>query len=710
MASRIVVSRRQFLEVVALAGGGLMLGLRMGQSQAVEPAAGTFAPNAWIRIQPNGAVTLICGRNEMGQDVHTSLALLLAEEMAVDPRRVRIEQAPVDPVYLNRMLGAQITGGSTSVRDAWEPLRRAGAVTRKLMVTAAAETWNVPEAECRAGDGAVTHGKKTLGYGSLAAHVARIPVPNDVILKSPGDFTLIGKWGPRLDGADKARGRTVFGIDVKRPDMVYAALTACPVLGGEVASFDADAARKRHGVHRVVNLGEGIGVIADHYWTARTALAEVKIQWDEGQAAKLDTAAIRASLEQAASRPGVVVRQAGDAQAALSKGKLIETRYTSQMLAHGTLEPQNCMAMVSPTGVDVWVSTQFPQGAQAAAAKAAGVPTQQVRIHPQFIGGGFGRRLDVDFVPQAVALAKTMPGTPVKLIWSREEDTAHDFYRPPSLHLMRATLQDGRVSALGVKMISPSITNRLFPGVVKNDNDGFMTEGLVDFTYDVPDLELRTVIQEVGIRVGFWRSVSYALNAFAIESFVDELAHAAGRDPVAFRLAMLQNHPRQRAVLERAVAESGFKQRAGGARAFGVATMECYESHLALVAEVSGTADKIRLERLTYVVDCGIAVHPDQVVAQLEGGAVTGIINAIRCKVTVKNGRVEQSNFHDFPLPRMAEVPPVKVIRLPGTDKPGGIGETGVPLVAPALANAVFALTGKRIRSLPLEDGGVHFV
>ena len=379
------------------------------------------------------------------------------------------------------------------------------------------------------------------------------------------------------------------------------------------------------------------------------------------------------------------------------------------MLSHATLEPQNCTARVSDNGVDVWASVQFPQGALGAAAQAAGVPPEQVRIHPQFLGGGFGRRLENDFVPQAVTIAKAVRGTPVQLIWTRPQDIQHDFYRPPSLHVMRGVVNNGRVVALSATLVSPSITARAFPPFVQKGNDPFMTEGLVNFTYDIPNLELRTVIEEVGIRVGFWRSVSHALNAFAIESFVDELALAARQDPLAFRLAMLEKLPRQRTVLERAARAAGYVATPRAGRVFGVASMECYETHVALVCEVSGTAEQVKLERISVCADCGVAVHPDQAIAQLEGGVVTGLIQALRSKITVKNGRVEQSNFHDFLLPRMNQVPLVQVELMQVGGKPGGLGEVGVPLVAPALANAVFALTGKRIRSTPLEDGGVRF-
>ena len=707
MSAPVAVTRRQFLKVSALAGGGLMLGFRFG---AQDAAAATLDPNAWVKLDPSGKVTLVCQRNEMGQDVHTSLTMLLAEELGVDPRGVTVVQADANPVYVNNLLGAQITGGSTSVRDGWETLRKAGAATRMMLVNAAAAQWKVPAGEIRAENGELTHGTRRVSYGALASAAAQQPVPADVALKPRSQFTVIGKPMPRLDGADKARGKTVFGLDVVQPGMVYAALAACPVLGGKVASFDGATAEKRRGVKKVVSIGEGVAVVADHYWTARTALGDVKIQWDEGPTAKLDSAAIFATLDQAKDNAGAVVKQSGDAAAAFAKGTPVEARYTLQMLAHATLEPQNCVARVSADGVDVWMSTQFPQGAQGVAAEVGGVKPEQVRIHPQFIGGGFGRRLDLDLVAQTVAIAKAMPGTPVKLIWSREDDTTHDFYRPPSVHLMRGVVEPGgAVVALSNKMISPSITARMFPVFVKDGLDGFMTEGAANLTYDIPNLDFRSVIQEVGVRVGYWRSVSNALNAFAIESFIDELANAAGQDPLALRLAMLGKMPRQRAVLERVARDSGYKAKAANGRAFGIASMECYGTHVAMVAEVSGGGGKVKLEKLSVCVDCGLAVHPDQVVAQLEGGAVTGLINTLRSKITLKDGRVQQTNFHDFRLPRMSDVPPIAVAIIENGDSPGGIGEVGVPLVAPAVANAVFALTGKRIRSLPLEDGGVSF-
>ncbi len=702
------LTRREFLKVSALAGGGLVVGVRLTLGNEALAADAPMKPNAWVSVRSDGVVTIMCHRNEMGQDVHTSLTMLVAEELGVDPRKVRVEQAAVDPIYINKLLGGQITGGSTSVRDAWEPLRQAGATARTMLVGAAAEQWKVSASECTVQDGWVMHGSKKAAYGKLATAAAKMPVPKEAALKGEGAFKLIGTNLPRLDGADKARGKTVFGIDARQPKMLHAYLVMSPVIGGKVASVDSAAVEKMRGVRKVVNIGAGVAVVADRFWTAKQAGEALKIQWDNGPNAKVDSASIMAALEKAKDRPGFMAKKVGDVAAA--KGTAMEATYTCQMLSHVTLEPQNCMAKVTAEGVDVWASTQFPQGAQGAAAAASGLKPEQVRIHPQFIGGGFGRRLENDFIAQSVAIAKAMPGIPVKLIWMRPDDMAHDYYRPPSLHLMRGTVEGAKATSFTSKMVSPSVTARAFPPFVsKEGNDPFMTEGLANFTYDIPSYELRTVIEEVGVRVGYWRSVSNALNSFATESFIDEMALAAKQDPLAFRLAMLEKMPLQRAVLERAAKLAGYTATPAKGRAFGIASMECYDTHIALVCEVSGSGTKVKLEKITAVADAGLVVHPDQGVAQLEGGIVTGLMGTLRSKITFKEGRVEQTNFHDFQLPRITDVPPIVVELYGKRGKPAGLGEVGVPLVAPALANAVFNLTGKRVRALPLEDGGVTF-
>jgi isoquinoline 1-oxidoreductase beta subunit len=707
-------SRRDFLKTSVVVGGGLVVGLYLPQGGALaSTGAAPGAQNAWVRIAPDNTITLICHRNEMGQDVHTSLALLIAEELNVDVNRVTIQQAPVDPVYVNALLGAQITGGSTAIRDAWTKLREAGATARLRLVDAAASRWKVPAAECVAKDGVVSHASgKRASYGELADAAAKLPVPTKVTLKSPAEFTQIGKQQHRLDSPAKARGQAIFGLDVAQPGMLYASLEQCPVIGGKAVSIDDSAAKAMKGVVAVVNIGEGVAVVADHYWTAKTAREALRITWDYGPAATLTTEAIYATLKEGAKNDGAIVKQAGDAAAALkTAAKVLRAEYNLQLLAHATLEPMNCLALVSDKGCDIWTSTQFPQGAQGVAAARSGVEAAKVRIWPQFIGGGFGRRLDIDFIGQAAAIAKAVPGKPVKMIWTREDDTRNDFYRPASYHTLAGGLDaQGNLVAFDYKMVSSSITNRLFPGVVKDGLDGFMTEGSVNLTYGIPNAMQRVVIQEYGLRSGYWRSVSHALNGFAIEAFMDELAQAAGKDPVAFRLALLEKEPRQKAVLERVAKEAGWGTPSPAGSARGLAMMESYGTYQALIAEIRKTADGLKVEKLTYVVDPGIAVHPDQIVAQIQSGAVSGLINTLRNKITLKNGRVEQSNFNDFPLLRMYQMPEIKVVLLQGGSEPGGMGEVGVPLVAPAIANAVFALTGTRVRALPLSDFKIDFV
>ncbi len=715
-ASR-TISRRRFLEASAALGGGLLVGCRPGGAGlfggllAVADDPEVFASNAWVAIDTRGRVTLTCHRNEMGQDIHTTLTMLVAEELEVDPRGVEVIQAAVDPEhYNNALLGAQITGGSTSVRDAWEPLRQAGAAAREMLVAEAAARWDTDPSSCRAEQGRVFHPDHgAIGYGDLAAAASRRAVPQTPRLKTPDQFRVIGSDLPRLDGAEKARGETRYGIDVSLPGMTHAALVACPVLGGRVAGFDAKAARSQPGVRAIVDLGEAVAVVADHWDQARTALDQIEVVWEEGPAATLDDAKIAAILAEGARKPGATVKTSGEAASRLGGQGTLSAEYSTQLLAHMTLEPPNCLARVDEEGVDVWVSTQYPQAAQAVAAEAAGVGPAWVRIHSQPIGGGFGRRLDVDFIDQTVRIAKSVPGTPVKLIWTREEDVTHDFYRPPSLHVMRGRIEAGRIDAFEHKMISPSVTERAFPVFVAEGLDPFMTEGTADFSYSIPHLDLRTVIQPVGLRVGYWRSVSHAQNAFAIECFVDELAHAAGTDPVALRLAMSEALPRQAAVLRRVVEDSGYQARTKDGKAFGVASMQCYGSHAACVVAIRGGETQVQLERIWLAVDCGIAIHPDQVVAQIESAVVTGLIHAIRSQVTLKEGRVQQTNFDGFPIPRMNEVPPIEVVLVASGASPGGVGEVGTPLVAPAIGNALFALTGRRIRALPFEAQGVRF-
>jgi CO/xanthine dehydrogenase Mo-binding subunit len=709
------MERRSFLQLGATAAGGLILGFHLPEGRAAGLPEGPTQLNAWIRIDTDNRITFICPRNEMGQDVHTALAVLLAEELEVPVASLVIEQAPVAPAYTNRLLGAQMTGGSTSIRDAWQPLRQAGATVRTLMLNAAAKTWQVDVGRLQARNGYVhnTNGNK-LSYGWLAAMASTLKVglPENVSLKSPAAFTQIGsQTQKRLDTFAKVRGERLFGIDARQPGMLYAALAQCPVIGGKVAGVDASAARAMAGVRDVVDIGEGVAVVADRFWTARAARDALKITWDRGPGAALSDASVAAALKAGTKEQAAVARSNGDVEGALARSaKRLEAEYDLPLLAHVALEPMNCLARVSDEGCDIWASTQFPEGARTAAAARAGVDPQRVQIHAQFIGGGFGRRLEADFVGQAAAIAKAFPGVPVKLMWTREDDTTHDFYRPPSLHLLRGGLDaKGKLLALDHLMVSPSVSARAIPDVVRNGLDPFMTEGIDNLVYAVPNLRARVVIKDTGVRVGYWRSVSHALNAFAIESFVDELALAARRDPLAFRLELLAEQPRQRAVLEKVVEMSGWKRPRAAGTALGLASMECYGTYVALVAEVARRGKGVRCTRIAVAVDPGIVVRPDQVVAQVESAVITGLMGALRNRISIVDGEVQQTNFDQFQPLRMSETPTIDVAILASGDAPGGMGEVGTPLVAPALANAVAKLTGKRVRKLPFSEAGVEF-
>jgi isoquinoline 1-oxidoreductase beta subunit len=710
------MERRSFLKLSATAAGGLVIGICLPARRGALAAAAPFAPNAWLRIDADDRITFICPRNEMGQDVHTSLAMLVAEELEVTPAKLVIEQAPADPAYINTMVGGQLTGASTSVREAWLPLRKAAAATRMLVIAAAAATWKIDAATLRAADGKVSAADgRSATYGALAATAASMPVPSDasIVLKTPDKFRVIGSTTqPRLDTPAKVRGARIFGIDARQPGMVYAALAQCPVIGGTVTRFDDSKAKAIAGVRAVIDIGDGVAVVADHYWTARKARDVLTIEWNEGPGAAVSNATVAAALREGAKKPGAVALANGDVEAGLAQAaRTLEAEYELPMLAHGTLEPMNCLALVTGEACDIWTSTQIPQAAHGFATARSGVPAQAVRIHPQFIGGGFGRRLEADFVGQAAAIAKAMPGVPVKLIWSREDDTTHDYYRPASLHRARGGLgKDGALVALDHLMVSQSITERAFPGVVKDGLDLFMTEGAENLTYAVPHLRSRVVIQDTGVRVGYWRSVSNALNAFAFESFIDELAEAAGKDPLDFRLALLAKQPRQHAVLARVADEAGWGKPRAKDSALGLASMECYGTHIALVAEVRREGGKLRCSRIWVALDPGIAVHPDQVHAQIESGIVTGLIGALHNRITITNGRVQQQSFDEVKLLRISQMPAIAITLMANGDAPGGIGETGTPLVAPALANAVARLTGTRARKLPFIDSGVVFV
>ena len=706
------MKRRQFLKTSAAASayaaGGLVIGFHLpANAKGAASAAKTVQPNAWVKIGTDNSVTIICHRSEMGQGTYTSMPMLVAEELEVDLRAVKIEMAPADPAYINKLLGGQLTGGSTSVRDAYTTLRQAGAQARMMLVSAAAKEWNVPESDCRAQNGQVlSKGGKKFFYGQLAEKAAALPVPKDPPLKPASDFKIVGKPVRRLDTPAKVTGKAGFGLDVELPGMLIASLAQCPVIGGKVASVDDAKARSMPGVKAVVKIDDGVAVVADSFWQAKQARDALNIKWDEGSGAKLSSAAISQQLKDALGKSAASVKKTGDAdQAIAGAAKKIEASYELPFLAHATMEPMNFTADVRKDGCDIYGPTQFPQLAEGMAMQITGFPKDKVKVHTTFLGGGFGRRIDVDFIVQAIQISKAV-GKPVKLIWTREDDMTLDFYRPVSLNTLSAGLDDkGMPVGLKSRLTSQSVTARLFPGFVKDGMEPFMTEAAVT-PYNIANMSVENMIVDTGVRVGYWRSVSHALNAFANESFTDEMAAAAGKDPLAFRMALLdgKENARYRNVLKIAAEKAGYQPRGSlpKGRFQGIALMEGYGTYVAQVAEVSVVQNSIRVHRVTVAIDCGMMVNPDIVKAQVESSVVYGLSAALLSKITLKDGRVEQSNFHDYPVLRINEMPVVDVHLVASTEPPGGIGEPVTATIGPSVANAVFNATGKRIRKMPI--------
>ena len=700
------LSRRDFVRGGTVVATGLVIGIGLtGCKPGNEPAREmkTIEANAWLRIGTDDSITFLCDRSEMGQGVFTALPMLLAEELGVAVDRIKVEFAPAGDVYINNLLGTQITGGSTSIRDAWEKLRRAGAQARMMLVGTAAEQWKTPPETCRVEDGVIisSHGKR-LSFGAVAEAAASRPVPADVPLKAAADYVVIGKPQKRLDTPAKVDGSAVYGIDVQLDGMLYGALAQSPVLLGTVKSYQDDKAKTMPGVRAVVPTSSGIVVVADSWWRAKQGRDALEIVWSNGANATLSDATIMRGLRKAATGKAQVARADGDANAALkSAARVVRADYELPLLAHATLEPQNCTADVKADSCDLYVPTQIQQVAQATAANAAGLQTSQVRVHTTFLGGGFGRRLEVDFIPAAVEASKAV-GQPVKLLWTREDDMTHDAYRPPAFDQCAAGFDDqGKLVSWHLHLTSPSITARMFPAVVENAIDPFAIEAAANYPYDVPNVLVEYVPAEIGIHVGYWRSVSHALNCFVAESFMDELAAAARKDPVQFRTELLGKQPRYREVLQTAVREARYGQAPAG-RFHGVAVMEGYGTYMAQVAEISLQDGKVQVHRITCVADCGQVVNPDIVTAQIESSIVFGLSAALWGEINVAGGRVQQTNFDRYRIASMNDVPKISTYVLPSDEAPGGIGEPATALVAPALCNAIVAATGRRVRSLPL--------
>jgi len=696
-------SRRTFLKTGAALGGGLVIGVALPEAFA-KSAVTTSMPNAWIRIGSDNTVTILCARSEMGQGVVMALPTLVAEELEVDLRKIKVDFAPPGEVYINAMLGGQLTGGSTSVRDGWEKLRIAGAQARVMLVQAAADKWSVDASKCKAANGMVTGpGGKKASYGQLAEAASKLTPPKEVKLKDPSEFRYIGKPLKRLDTAGKITGKTEFGIDVKLPGMLYAALAQCPVIGGKVVSYDASKAKSMPGVKHVVQITDGVAVVADSWWRAKTARDTISIQWDEGANKTLSSEGVFAGLASAMSKPGAQIKAQGNvAEGMKSAAKTVQATYEMPFLSHSPMEPMNFTADVRKDSALLIGAIQFQQMALGMAAAITGLKPEQITIKTTFLGGGFGRRIDLDYMAQAVELSKAI-GKPVKLVWTREDDVTHDFYRPASVTQMSAGLDaSGKPTTLSFKMTSPSVTVRLFPEIVKDGVDPLQTEAIL-VPYDIPNQAVATVIHDTGLRVGYLRSVSHALNVFANESFIDELAAAAGKDPYEYRMGLLGKQPRFSNVLKLAAEKAGWGKPLPAGRARGIGVMEGYDTYMAQVAEVSVKDGKIKVHRVVVAVDLGRMVNPNIVEQQLESNIVFGLTAALYGDITLKDGRVQQTNFHDYKLLRMPETPKIEMHIVKSTEKPGGIGEPGMALLSPVVANAVFALTGKRLRKMPFS-------
>jgi isoquinoline 1-oxidoreductase beta subunit len=747
--------RRRFLLGGLAAGGALLVGWgiapprqRLRTASPLATEAGAVALNGWVAIARDGTVSVVVPRSEMGQGVNTALPMLVAEELDAPLSAVRISQAPIDKIFGNltvlrenlpfhpddrgsikqgvqwvmskvgRELGIMFTGGSTSVKDAWGPMREAGAVARAMLLRAAAETWKLDAARLSTRDGFVLHPDgRRLGYGELAARAAVVGAgiePGDVRLKTPAEFRLIGQPVPRRDSPAKVNGSALFGIDARVPGMLYAALRMAPVVGAGVASFDASKAMAMPGVVKVVEVssalppfagaGAGVAVVAKTWWQARQAAAALPVSWSASPHDKLSSEAIFADFARLLDTESGFTYFESGSQDVQGAARTLRAEYRAPFLAHATMEPINCTAQFKDGKLKLWTSTQVPSIAVDIAAKVAGVDRADVSLDVMLLGGGFGRRLEADMVAQAVAIAKALGGQPVQLIWTREDDIQHDVYRPQALARFSAQLDaQGNLLAWDNKSVSGAIGHQYFPrnlGLPGIGPDKTTAEGEYDMQYAIPNRRIAHVIADSAVSLGYWRSVGHSHNAFFKEGFLDEVAHAAGKDPVVFRRELLRDHPRHLAVMEAALARAGT---APEGRAHGMAVHQSFGSIVAQVAEVSMVDKQIRVHRVVCAVDCGIVVNPNILAQQVESAVVFGLSAALAGEITLKDGRVQQSNFGDYPVLRMNEAPLVETVIVPSSEPPEGMGEPATPPVAPAVANAVFSLTGQRLRSLPLR-------
>jgi isoquinoline 1-oxidoreductase beta subunit len=705
-------SRRAILAGGLVAGGGLMLSLRLPTLARAADAAAEFMPNAFVRIEPTGTITLIMPDAEVGQGIYTSCAMLIAEELEVGLEQIRIQASPPDnSKYASPLLGEQATGGSTSIRGDWMRLRQAGAAARVMLVTAAAKRWNVDVASCTAQSGVVHHaaGGKQATYGELATEAAAVPVPQDVPLKAPADFKLIGTSAKRLDTPSKVNGTAVYGIDAKLPGMKIATLAICPVKGGKLASIDIAAAKRVAGVREVVRVEDlAVAVIGDHMWAAKQGLEALAPVWDGGTNGKVAHKDIVAAMDKASQSQGVVAKDEGNAAGAIAKAATkLDAIYEMPFLSHAPMEPVNCLLHVRPDGAEVWTGTQVPVRTQNVVARVTGLPPGSVVVNNLLSGGAFGRRLDIDMIEVAAGIAKQVP-YPGKVVWTRDEDIQHDFYRPYYYDRVSAGLDaQGKIVGWTHRVTGSSVMARWLPPGFKNGMDPDAVEGAAETPYDVPATFVDYVRAEPpGLSTGWWRGVGPTHNVFVVESFMDELAAAAKQDPVAYRRTMLDKNPRALAVLNLAAEKSGWGKPLPAGHGRGITLQFAFGSYVAAVLEVEVTAQGEVLPRHAWVaIDCGLVVNPDTVEAQIQGGFILGLGTALYNEITLADGRVEQSNFHDYRSLRINEAPMIEVFQIHNQEKPGGVGETGTAAAAPALGNAIFAATGRRLRRLPFGTG-----
>jgi isoquinoline 1-oxidoreductase beta subunit len=709
-------SRREFLK--GAAAGGFLLAFYVPARAVNEPeqtprdTKGQFAPNAFIRIDKTGTTTLVMPQVEMGQGVYTGVAMILAEELDADPAKIVLEHAPPnEKLYSNPDFGIQATGGSTSLRAFWMPLRTAGATARAMLVQAAAQQWKVDPATCTSARGVVSHlpSNHKIDYGALSDAAAKITPPKNVPLKDPAKFVLIGTPLKRFDTPDKVNGKVVYGIDAMLPGMKFATLAACPVFGGKVAHVDEAAAKAVPGVQRVIVLENLVAVVGDHMWAAKQGLEALKVSWAEGEHANLSSADLWQDIRAASQKDGVVAKSRGDVEKGLSNGQRFEADYELPFLAHATMEPLNCTVLLKEDSCELWLGTQIIARVQQTTAALTGLPIDKVTVHNHLIGGGFGRRLEPDMALNAVRIAQQMKGVPLKVVWTREEDIQQDIYRPMYRNVISASLAGGKVAAWKYKVCGASILARWLPPAFQKGIDIDATDSAVDMPYDIPDFQVQYLrVEARSVPTGFWRGVGPNNNVFAIESFMDELARKAGKDPIAFRRDMLAKQPRLLAALDLVAAKSDWGKPLPARVGRGVCVQPSFGSFIATVVEAEvDLQGELLLRRISTAVDVGTLVNPDSVEAQLQGGLVFGLTAALYGDITIKKGRVEQSNFHDYRMLRINQMPKIEVHLIKSGEPPGGVGETGTTAGPPALRNAIFAATGIALKRLPIDRSAI---